>query len=72
VTASTTPAPPTAKKVPPKAVKKDVKSLMKGVVVKKKPKPLTAGSAGGEAKAGLKRPAEDSGPEKKQKLSDPW
>ncbi|WVQ93325.1 hypothetical protein IAU59_000393 [Kwoniella sp. CBS 9459] len=32
----------TIKKVPPKPARKDVKSLMKGVVVKKKPKPASA------------------------------
>jgi ribosomal protein L19E len=40
--ASSKPAPqsgPSAPRVPMKAVRKDVKSLLKGVVVKKKPKP---------------------------------
>ena len=63
------------KKFPPKAGKKDVKSLMKGIVVKKKPasaastkpvqpakKPMTIGEkddADLAARAGNKREAED-------------
>jgi hypothetical protein len=66
------------KKVPPKPVKKDVKSLMKGVMVKKKPKagdmkPATgAKTAGTESRAVGKREADGNGEqaegEKRQKL----
>ena len=40
---SSSPAPSPAPRFPPKAIKKDMKSLMKGVVVKKKPKAEPAG-----------------------------
>ena len=51
------PAPP-AKRVLPKAVKKDVKSLLKGVVVKKKPKVVETSetSTGEEPKMALSIP----------------
>ncbi|WRT68938.1 uncharacterized protein IL334_005920 [Kwoniella shivajii] len=39
---STSTASSQTKKVPPKPARKDVKSLMKGIVVKKKPKPSTS------------------------------
>ncbi|TXT08744.1 hypothetical protein VHUM_02872 [Vanrija humicola] len=56
-TAAKPPAPP-AKRIPPKPVKKDIKSLMKGVVVKKKPKPTT-GAAPKLAAESSKRPREE-------------
>lgn len=57
--ADTAPPAPPRPKVPPKAIKKDVRSLMKGVVVKKKPKaaPVPATATTG-ASAGTKRAAE--------------
>ena len=65
----------TQRRIPPKAIKKDVKSMLKGVVVKKKPKenaprtkeesaPRTLngdGTGGDAAGGGSKRPAESHG-----------
>lgn len=54
----------TSKRVPPKSGKKDMKSLLKGVVVKKKPTPSSAKPA-----SGSKRQTEDDQlPDKKRKL----
>ncbi|KAK4687979.1 hypothetical protein P7C73_g2122, partial [Tremellales sp. Uapishka_1] len=51
--------PSVVKKVPPKPVKKNVKSLLKGVVVKKKPKPVTPKTEAVEIESkGVKRVAE--------------
>jgi hypothetical protein len=65
--ATAKPAPP-VKRIPPKPVKKDIKSLMKGVVVKKKPKQATA-SATKPAVESSKRPLEggDEPSDKKHK-----
>ncbi|WWD21070.1 hypothetical protein CI109_105551 [Kwoniella shandongensis] len=61
-----------SKKVPPKPARKDVKSLMKGIVVKKKPKAVTTstvtkatstGTSVEPKSAGLKREAPDSADE---------
>lgn len=58
------PPPAQAKRIPPKAIKKDVKSLLKGVVVKKKPKPgekITVGSSNASPlKSGEKRRADEA------------
>lgn len=49
--------PPPARKVPVKAAKKDVKSLLKGVVVKKKPNPGEGDKSANPMAAAHGRPA---------------